>query len=87
MKHTVPFHIFKQNLENHLISTKLYDRDWFATQASRINVWWNAGETMEGAKEMIEIFARGHFDTDYHSVTNPFDPKICKPNSPLSIEV
>lgn len=77
-KHTIPFIIFKKNLEEHLISIKCFDREWFESQSERINLWWNVGETMKGAKEMIEIFARGMLDETYHETLNPLDPKICK---------
>ena len=75
-KHTIPFIIFKKNLEEYLISIKCFDKEWFESQSHRINIWWNAGETMEGAKEMIEIFARGKFDAVYYHRTSSLNPII-----------
>lgn len=77
-KHTIPFIIFKKNLEEHLIFIKCFDREWFESQSERIGIWWNVGETMEGAKEMIEIFARGMLDETYAKELDPLDSKICK---------
>jgi hypothetical protein len=57
--HTVPFHLFKSSLADHLVSLGLYDQEWFASQTGRICRWHNADETLDGAKDMIETFARG----------------------------
>ena len=58
--HTVPFHLFKSELADHLVSLGLYEQKWFASQGARIANWHNAGETLNGAKDMIETFARGY---------------------------
>ncbi len=77
-KHTVPYIIFKDELLKHLISIDCYDEEWFESQSERIGIWWNTGETLAGAKEMIEIFARGHLDRNYIREMDPLNPTICK---------
>ena len=77
MKNTIPYHIFKKNLQNHLVSINCYDGEWFETQQKRIELWWDRDETTNGAIKMIEIFARGHFDKSYHHKTSSLNPTIC----------
>jgi hypothetical protein len=57
--HTVPFHIFKDEIAKHLISEGQYDLDWFQGQTSRVMLMHNVGETLDGAKAMMLAFARG----------------------------
>jgi hypothetical protein len=55
--HTVPFHIYMHELAAHLIALGTYDLDWFQSQTARIAGWHDAGETLNGAKDMLAVFA------------------------------
>ena len=57
---TITFMLFKSALADHLIARGLFEPAWFASQTGRMSIWWNAGETVEGAQAMIEAFARGY---------------------------
>jgi len=55
--HTVPYHIFKDEIAKHLIAQGTYDQAWFEEQSGRIIMWHEVGETLDGAKEMMAFFA------------------------------
>ena len=57
--HTVPFHLFKDEIAKHLIAQGVYDCEWFQGQTSRMVLMHEIGETLDGAKYMMEQFARG----------------------------
>jgi hypothetical protein len=57
MTHTVPFHIYKHELASHLIALGTYDQAWFEAQVARIIRWHDMGETLDGAKDMLAVFA------------------------------
>ena len=57
--HTVPFHIFKDEIAKHLVAEGQYDLEWFKGQAARMILMHDIGETLDGAKAMMLAFAKG----------------------------
>jgi len=57
--HTVPFHLFKDEIAKHLVAQGQYDQAWFQSQTPRMILMHDIGETLEGAKAMMLAFASG----------------------------
>lgn len=57
--HTVPFHLFKDEIAKHLVAEGQYDLEWFKGQTARMILMHEIGETLDGAKAMMLAFANG----------------------------
>lgn len=59
MQH-IPFMHYKEHIAINLIDAGIFNAEWFNTQSKRIAIYYNAGETTDGAIEMITIFAKAN---------------------------
>lgn len=73
MTNTTPYHQFKESIAHMLIDSALYDEEWFASQESRLSMYWNCGETADTAFETVKAFAAAAAAKPI----KPTDPRIC----------
>jgi len=70
MRHQTPFIQFKCAISEKLIADGLFNVDWFAKQAEKLNRYWLAGETVEDAFMTIRIMAEAQLSVSaYRSPT------------------